>query len=150
MQRASCAASRRRFGNYPSLLATAVPKIASQLDRKNRVAKRWCGVISHSTACYFDVHGSTLILSEATPSAIFTTLASLYRKGPNLCGRGVATATLVIDERERFVSAACRLKRFWKRCSVYSVVLEKVVLSRWCFVLWWTGSEKVWKRPARR
>ena len=34
--------------------------------------------------------------------------------------------------------------------SVYSVVLEKVVLSRWCFVLWWTGKEKVRQRPARR
>ena len=58
--------------------------------------------------------------------------------------RGVArvSATLVIDVRERFISAACRLYRFWKRCSVYSVVLEKVVLSRWCFVLWWTGSRR--------
>ena len=30
---------------------------------------------------------------------------------------------------------------------MYSVVLEKVVLSKWCFVLWWTGSEEMWKRP---
>ena len=62
------------------------------------------------------------------------------------CGRGVArvSATLVIHLRERFFSAACRLCRFWKRCSVYSVVLETVVLSRWCFLLWWTGRENVW------
>ena len=53
------------------------------------------------------------------------------------------SATLVIYLREQFFGAACRLKRFWKRCLVYSVVLEKVVLSRWCFVLWWTGSENV-------
>ena len=37
-----------------------------------------------------------------------------------------------------------------ERCSVYSVVLEKVVLSRWCFVLRWTGREKVRQRPAKR
>ena len=37
------------------------------------------------------------------------------------------SATLVVDVRERFVSAACRQYRFWKRCSVYTVVLEKVV-----------------------
>ena len=40
------------------------------------------------------------------------------------------SATLLIGVRERFVSAACRLFIFWKRCSVYSVVLEQVVLSR--------------------
>ena len=36
------------------------------------------------------------------------------------CGRGVArvSATLVIDVRERFISAACRLCRFWKRLGV--------------------------------
>ena len=71
---------------------------------------------------------------------------------PLFCGRGVArvSATLVIDVRERFISANCRLYRLWKRCSLCSVVLEKVVLSRWCFVLWWTGREKVRQGPARR
>ena len=66
------------------------------------------------------------------------------------CGRGVArvSATLEVDVRARFFSAACQLKKFWKRCTVCIVVLEKVVLSKWCFVLWWTGSEKMWKRPA--
>ena len=68
------------------------------------------------------------------------------------CGRSVArvSATLVIDVRERFISAACRLYGIWKRCSLYSVVLDKVVLSRWCFVLWWIGREKVRQRPAKR
>ena len=69
----------------------------------------------------------------------------------SFCGRRVArvSATLVIDVRVRFISADCRLYRLWKRCSVCSVVLEKVVLSRWCFVLWWTGREKVRQGPAR-
>ena len=38
---------------------------------------------------------------------------------------------------------------FGRGGSVYSVILEKVVLSRWCFVLW-TGSDKMRQRPARR
>ena len=48
----------------------------------------------------------------------------------SVCPR--VSATLVSNLRERFFSAACRLKKFWKRCSVHSVVLKKVVLSRWC------------------
>ena len=43
---------------------------------------------------------------------------------------------LGVDVREWFLCAGCRLCRFWKRCSVYGVVLEKVVLTRCCFVLW--------------
>ena len=66
------------------------------------------------------------------------------------CGsvRARVSATLKIDMREWFFSTAFRPGSFWKRflrkwVLVYGVFLEKIVLSKWCFVLWQTGREKV-------
>ena len=70
----------------------------------------------------------------------------LFGLSGSVCSQ--VSATLVIDVRERFFRVAFRPCSCWKRCFVYSVVLEKVVLSRWCFVLW-TGREK-WGRDWQR
>ena len=61
----------------------------------------------------------------------------------SICGSVWAqvSATLIIEVREWFSRVAFRPGSFWKTFLrewflVCNVVLEKVVLSRWCFVLW--------------
>ena len=90
------------------------------------------------------------VFGLSVPGLCDTVCDTRFRIGFSVRSVARVSATLVIDVRERFISAACRLYGFWKRCSVYSVVSEKVVLSRWCFVLWWTEREKVRQKPARR
>ena len=68
-------------------------------------------------------------------SLLFARYSPKKMRSPNYSGRSPLTRDLSglgfveLQNVHGFICAACRLYRFWKRCSVYSIVLETVVLS---------------------